>query len=107
NQHRLSPTGYQDSGDTERFVRVHSEFATARECNDLVVQTRAGAPIWKTIRIGDVGRCEEGTDEIRRVSRFNGIEPTVGLGVIKQRGTNAVEIGDAIHKRIQELAQVL
>jgi HAE1 family hydrophobic/amphiphilic exporter-1 len=54
-----------------------------------------------------VARCEEGTDEIRRISRYMGIAPTMGLGVIKQRGTNAVEIGDQVKKKVAQLGDFL
>lgn len=107
NEHQLAPTGYQDKGNVETFIRVHSEFTDAKECDDLVIPARVGIPIWKTIRIGDVAKCEEGTDTIRRLSRYNGIAPTIGLGIIKQHGTNAVAIGDAVKKKIQNLKQIL
>src|SRR5271154_3448442 len=34
NEHQLSPTGFQDTEMTETFVRLHSEFRDAKECND-------------------------------------------------------------------------
>jgi len=107
-QHQLSPTGYQDVRDQESYVRVHSEFTNAQECSDLLLPTRGGGvPIFRTIRIRDVGYCEEGTDEIRRISRYNQKAPTIGLGVIKQHGTNAVAISDAIKAKIKDLSSVL
>ena len=98
-EHQLAPTGYQDVKDKESYVRVHSEFTNAQECNDLIIPTRFSLPNYSKTRIGDVATCEEGTDEVRRISRYNGISPTIGLGVIKQRGTNAVAIGDLIKKK--------
>lgn len=107
NEHQLAPTGYQDTANKEKYVRVHSEFATAAECNDLIIPARLGVPVWTKIRIGDVARCEEGTDEIRRISRFNTKQPTIGVGIIKQRGTNAVAIGDAVKAKVKALADIL
>ncbi len=106
-EHQLSPTGYQDVGDKETYVRVHSEFSNAAECNNLIIPARLGVPIYRKIRIGDVANCQEGTDEVRRISRYNGIFPTIGLGIIKQRGTNAVAIGDLVKKRIKVLNDIL
>jgi hydrophobe/amphiphile efflux-1 (HAE1) family protein len=106
-EHQLSPTGYQDDGDKEAYVRVHSEFENAKECEDLVIHARQGQPVFTKIRVGEIAQCVEGTDEVRRISRFNGIQPTIGLGVIKQHGTNAVEIGDAVKKRIAQLNDIL
>lgn len=102
-EHQLSPTGYQDSGPKESYVRVHSEFENAKQCEDLVFPARKGMPTYKAVRVGEVARCEEGTDEVRRISRYNRIQPTIGLGIIKQRGTNAVAIGDAVRAKIAAL----
>jgi HAE1 family hydrophobic/amphiphilic exporter-1 len=107
NEHQLSPTGYQVSQNSETYVRVQSEFKTAEECNNLYIPARSGRPNYARIRIGDVAHCVEGTDEIRRISRFNGIQPTIGLGIIKQRGTNAVAIGDAVKARVKKLSEIL
>jgi hydrophobe/amphiphile efflux-1 (HAE1) family protein len=106
-EHQLSPTGYQDDGPKETYVRVMSEFTDAQTCNDLVIPARQGLPVWSKIRIGDVASCVEGTDEVRRISRYNGIAPTMSLGVIKQRGTNAVAIGDEVKRKIKEMSALL
>jgi len=107
-EHQLSPTGYQDLGPNESYVQVHSEFTNASECEALVIPVRGGGtPIYRVIRVGDVAQCEEGTDEVRRISRYNGVEPTVGLGVIKQHGTNAVAIADQVKAKLKSLAELL
>jgi HAE1 family hydrophobic/amphiphilic exporter-1 len=106
-EHQLSPTGYQDTANKETYVRVQSEFRNAEECNNLYIPSRSGRPNYAKIKLGDFARCEEGTDEVRRISRFNGIQPTIGLGIIKQHGTNAVAIGDAVKEKITRLAEVL
>lgn len=108
NEHQLSPTGYQDDGDHESYVRVHSEFSTPKECEDLIIPARRLTPIYNSkIRIGEVARCEEGTDDVRRIARYQGIQPTIGLGVIKQPGTNAVGIGDAVKEKMKKLSDIL
>jgi hydrophobe/amphiphile efflux-1 (HAE1) family protein len=106
-EHQLTPTGFQDVKDKESYVRVHSEFTNAEECNDLILPTRFMLPNYAKIRMRDVATCEESTDEVRRISRFMGVSPTIGLGVIKQRGTNAVAIGDLVKKKIKVLNEVL
>ena len=101
------PTGWQDLGPKETFVRVHSEFKDARQCEELLIPARQNLPVWKPIRLGQVAQCEEGTDEVRRISRFNGIFPTMGVGVIKQHGTNAVAMADAVKKKLVTLRDIL
>ena len=107
NEHQIAPTGFQDTEKTETFIRVHSEFSNAIECNHLIIPSRVGLPVWKKIHIGDVANCEEGTDEVRRISRFNGIFPTIGMGIIKQRGTNAVAIADLVREKLKKIAEIL
>lgn len=107
NEHQLVPTGYQDLGEKENFIRVQSEFTNAEQCNNLTIPTRLGLPVWRQIRIKQVATCEEATDEIRRISRYDGIQPTIGVGVIKQHGTNAVEIADNVKKKLKQLAPSL
>jgi HAE1 family hydrophobic/amphiphilic exporter-1 len=106
-EHQLAPTGYQVQGESETYVRVRSEFTDARGCNELIIPARAGMPNWAKTKIGDVATCEEGTDEVRRISRYKGIAPTMGLGIIKQRGTNAVAIGDAVKVKIKKIDHIL
>jgi hydrophobe/amphiphile efflux-1 (HAE1) family protein len=108
NEHQLAPTGYQDNGNSETYVRVHSEFNDAKECEALYIPARQGAPVYKAkVRVGDVAQCVEGTDEVRRISRYMGIQPTIGLGIIKQHGTNAVAIADAVKKKFKQLEEIL
>jgi hydrophobe/amphiphile efflux-1 (HAE1) family protein len=102
----LTPSGYIDTQKSETNVRVFSESRTPQDFASLLIPARAGAPIWTPIRIGDVGKVEEGLADVRRISRFNG-EPTVGLGVIKQRGSNAVAVADDVKKRIDDLGKLL
>ncbi len=105
-QHLLTPSGYLDNGPKEVNVRVQSEASTPREFNDLVIAARSGQPVWSKLKISDVGYAEAGLADVRRISRLKG-EPAVGLGVIKQRGSNAVAIGRAVRARMAELNRLL
>ena len=105
-QHKLTPSGYMDNGPSEVNVRVLSEAQSPDDFKNLVIPMRAGAPIWKTIRIKDVADLEEGVNDIRRISRMNG-DRAVGLGVVKQRGTNAVAVGRAVKERVGKIQSLL
>lgn len=107
-EHQLTPTGYQDFGDHEAYVRVQSEFTDAAGCNQLLIPNRSPAlPLFRLLPLRRVAECQEGTDEVRRISRFNGMQPTMSLGVIKQHGTNAVAVGDAVRSKIQQLLEII
>jgi hydrophobe/amphiphile efflux-1 (HAE1) family protein len=98
----LTPTGYMDSGPSEANLRVLSEASTPEEFAKLVIPTRGGQQIWTKLHIGDVARIEEGLADVRKVARLNG-QPAVGLGIIKQRGSNAVQVGKDVKARIRYL----
>ena len=106
-EHADLPAGYMDKGPKEINVRVYGEAATADEFKNIVIPSRVrGTAIWKTLRISDVGRVEDGLADIRRISRSWG-NPALGLGIIKQRGTNAVAVADAVKKRMEEVSKEL
>lgn len=105
-QHELTPSGYMDNGPKETNVRVMSEARTPEDFANLVIPSRSGLPIWRTIRVGDVATVEEGMADIRRISRMNG-SPAVGVGIVKQRGSNAVAVGRAVKERVAQLAALL
>ncbi|MDA8244405.1 MAG: efflux RND transporter permease subunit [Elusimicrobia bacterium] len=106
NQHTEMPAGYISSGDKELNVRVMGEAATPGQFSDLVITGRGGAAIWKTFRISDVAAVEDGLNDIRRVARTNG-RLSVGLGIMKQRGSNAVSVARAVRARVAELQKTL
>ncbi|MFA6584631.1 MAG: efflux RND transporter permease subunit, partial [Elusimicrobiaceae bacterium] len=101
-QHQETPAGYIDSGPREMNVRVMGEAESPEAFARIVIPGRGGSPIWRTIRIGDVATVEDGLNDIRRVSRANGVT-AVGLGVIKQRGANAVQTARAVKVKVGEI----
>jgi hydrophobe/amphiphile efflux-1 (HAE1) family protein len=105
-QHAEQPAGYIDTGKQELNVRVMGEAATPEEFSKIVIAGRAGAPIWRTFRIGDVATVEDGLADVRRISR-NGGKPAVGLGIRKQRGANAVAVAQAVKKRVAAVQKSL
>jgi HAE1 family hydrophobic/amphiphilic exporter-1 len=105
-QHTEVPAGRIENPKQELNVRMLGEAATVNEFTRMIIQGRSGSPIWRTFRLGDVGRVEDGLDDIRRISR-SGQKPTIGLGIRKQRGTNAVEVARGVKKRAAEIQKIL
>jgi len=106
NQHTEMPAGYISSGNKEMNVRVMGEATTPEQFQNLVITGRGGAAIWKTFRIKDVADVEDGLNDIRRIARTNG-RISVGIGVMKQRGSNAVAVAKAVRARVAELQKSL
>ena len=106
-QHADLPAGYISTGPQEINVRVYGEAATAEQFENIVIPSRVrGGPIWKNLKIKDVGRAEDGLADIRRISRSWG-RTAIGLGIVKQRGSNAMAVATAIKKRIKEVEKQL
>ena len=102
----LAPAGYLDQEKRETNLRVMGEAFTPEDFGNIVIPSRGGAPIWSQMQVKDVARVEEGLADVRRISRLNG-DPALGLGVIKQRGSNAVAVGRAVKSRIRFLKDTL
>jgi hydrophobe/amphiphile efflux-1 (HAE1) family protein len=106
-QHADVPAGYLDSGAKEYNVRVYGEAYTPEDFASLLIPTRVrGGAVYRKIRFGDVGTVVDGLADVRRISRFQG-ERAVGIGIIKQRGTNAVAVAEAVRKKVAEIAPLL
>jgi HAE1 family hydrophobic/amphiphilic exporter-1 len=106
-EHADVPSGYIDNGPKEFNVRVYGEAYSPEEFSKLIIPTRVrGQASYKSFRFGEIAQVEDGLNDVRRISRVMG-EKAVGLGVIKQRGTNAVAVADAVMKRIKEIQPLL
>jgi HAE1 family hydrophobic/amphiphilic exporter-1 len=105
-EHSEVPAGYIDTGNRELNVRVVGEAASVKEFSSIVIPSRRGQPMWKRFVIGDVARVEEGLADIRRISRTMD-QSAVGLGIKKQRGTNAVAVAHAVKSRMHEMQKYL
>ena len=102
-QHSESPAGRLETAKQEITIRSMGEAATVKEIENIIIATRGGRPIYDAkIRIKDVAIVEDGLEEIRRLSRYKGT-PSVGLGIIKQKGSNAVKTARNVKKELSEL----
>jgi len=98
------PGGRITRGAREDVLRTLARVEQVREFEDIVVATDpvTGA----AIRLRDVARVEDGTEEVRGVSRLNGRE-AVTLYVQKQSGANLMETARAVKERLARLEQIL
>ena len=105
-EHNESPSGFLDDNRTEKNVRVLGEALTIEEFERLPLIRRGGGANFNPISLKDVASIEDGLADVRRISRAQG-KPSVGLGIRKQRGVNAVEVGDKVKQRMEELKSIL
>ena len=105
-QHAEQPAGYIDTGKKELNVRVLGEAPTPEAFSRIVIAGRGGSAIWRTYHLGDVARVEDGLADVRRITRNWG-RRAVGLGINKQRGSNAVATAKRVKARLEEIKKTL
>jgi len=101
-EHSELPAGQISSGRTEYDVRTLGEARSPQEFEGIAINQRGGQPIYTQINLKQVASVEDGLDDIRRISRSNG-DLAVGIGIRKQRGSNAVEVARAVKQRMAEV----
>ncbi|MDD5435559.1 MAG: efflux RND transporter permease subunit, partial [Nitrospira sp.] len=103
NMENVELPGGRIEGNTKEYaVKTKGELTNIQDFNGLIVGYYSGAPI----RLRDVGRVEDGMDEKRSITKYNGI-PAVGLGIQKQSGTNTVEVVDRIKNELVKIRKFL
>ncbi len=105
-EHNEPPAGRIEEPKQEFNVRTMGEAATIPEFSSLSINKRGGSPNFTPIRLDQVASVEDGLADIRRISRLMG-KSAIGLGIRKQRGSNAVEVGRVVKERMKEVAKGL
>ena len=106
NEHLESPAGQLEEGKRQLNVRTMGEAKTVEEFGNLIVNQRGGQPNYLPIHLNQVARIEEGMADALRVSRAMG-RSCVSLNILKQRGSNAVEVAKAVRARIAQVQKGL
>jgi HAE1 family hydrophobic/amphiphilic exporter-1 len=108
-EHRELPGGLIEQGKEAYNVRTMGEAKSIQEFGTINISKRAGLAVQdptNMLKLSDVARIEEGLNDIRRISRFNR-ESAIGLGIVKQRGSNAVEVAENVTKVVNEFQKSL
>jgi hydrophobe/amphiphile efflux-1 (HAE1) family protein len=93
------PAGHYDEGIREITVRTVGELKSVEEIRNLIVATAADG---SSVRLSDIGRVEDGHEELRTRIRVNG-ESAVTFDVLKQSGTNTIAVSDAVVAKLATL----
>jgi multidrug efflux pump len=101
-QHVELPAGLLEAPGREVSVRVLGEALDLDTLRNIVVREDAGAPV----RLADVALVEDGFEDVRRIGRVNG-NPAQGLGIRKQRGSNAVAVAQGVRAELEEIRKTL
>ena len=93
-----TPAGSLSSDTQNLSVRASATVASAVEFQELLINDRT--------RIGDVASVTLGADTGATALRANG-QTGIGLGVLKQAGSNTLDISDAVHAAADVLRPTL
>lgn len=99
-EHIELPAGRLQDAQMEKTLRMMGEALDVEEFRSLQIKRRGGAPNYRPMALGDVAHVYEGLQEVQRISRVQ-LEPSVGLGIRKQRGANTVEVANMIKERAE------
>ncbi len=100
------PAGRIEASDRETNLRVLGEANTELDFSNIRINSRAGGVNYAPVLLKQVARVEEGLGDLRAISRYNG-KSAVGLGVVKQHGANAVEVGKVVRAQVESLQKSL
>ncbi len=105
--HLETPSGIIQNDKKEYNVRLMGEADSPEAFGDLSINSRAVlGPNFRVIRMKDVAKVEEGILDVRKIARFNK-HRTVGLGILKQHGFNAVEVAAEVRKKLASLQPLI
>jgi multidrug efflux pump subunit AcrB len=91
-----------DAGKRRYLVRTLGRFADVGEVQDAIVAERDGAPVY----LRDLARVELTHAELRSHTRFGG-QAGLMVSIKKQRGTNVVEVEQAVKATAERLQQTV
>jgi hydrophobe/amphiphile efflux-1 (HAE1) family protein len=101
-QHIEVPGGQLDAGGRQLSVRLLGEAIDLAALRRLVVRRSGGSPVY----LEDVALVEDGFQDVNSIARLDGV-PLQALGVLKQRGTNAVAVAASVREKVAEIQSTL
>ncbi|TKC99205.1 efflux RND transporter permease subunit [Polyangium fumosum] len=101
-EHVEVPGGQLEAGGRQLNVRLLGEALDVDALRKLVVRHVNSTPVY----LEDVAVVEDGFEDVNSVARLDGI-PLQALGVLKQRGTNAVAVASAVREKVTEIQRSL
>jgi HAE1 family hydrophobic/amphiphilic exporter-1 len=105
-EHDEQPGGRVETDSKEFNIRTKGEAESVEAFSEISINTRGGKYNYIPVALKDVAKIEKGTEDIRSISRTQG-KTAVGIGIMKQPGTNSVEVGKEIKKRMKEISGYL
>lgn len=96
------PAGGLKGSEREIRLRTMGNLPKLADFLDIPVARRDNQVIY----LKDTAHIIDGSVEATSAARLNG-QPTIGLNIVKQSGSNTVQVADALYKAVQELQKEL
>ena len=101
-QNLASPVGRLEGDLVERTIRLRGRLDLPSDFARLVVSESKG----RAVRLGDVARIRDGTEEPRSAARYND-EDAVGIDIVKSPGYSTTAVAQEVRDRVSEIQRTL
>jgi len=92
------PGGNVTEGKSQLLVRTMGKYKNVEDFNKVIVATPMGKPVY----LSDIATVNDGVVEKTSLTRVNG-KIAVGLNIIKQSGSNTVQVAHNVNKQIEKI----
>ncbi len=96
------PGGRVEGNEREFAVRTRGDLNTPEGFGAIIVLRRGD----EIVRLDEIAEVEVGPEDERTKARFNG-NPTVGLGIVKQKQASTLDVAKSVRGSLPELGQLL
>lgn len=103
---RRLPGGAFDAKNQQVLVETGDFLRTAQDVASVVVGVAQQSGVGRPVYLRDVARVRDGGEEPSQYVEFGsakGFEPAVTLAVSKRKGANAIDVADAVLRRVEAL----
>ncbi len=90
------PSGSIKSGNREVVLRTVGEFRSIRQIENVIIASRRGVSVY----LKDVAEVYDGYEEMEEELKMDG-KPTVAMMIMKQSGSNTIQVSSRINKRLE------
>lgn len=97
-QNLTTPGGNMETGPQSLTLRIDGRVTSVEQVRQLVVKSEKG----RILRLADVSRVEDGEESVESLARYDG-KDAVLLSVVKQSGTNTIEVVDKLNKQLSTI----
>lgn len=105
-EHSEKPGGRVETSEHELNIRTLGEAPSVADFENITITRRGGSLNYVPIALKQIAQVEDGTADVRSLSRAQG-KLSVGLGIKKQPGSNAVDVAKAVKTRMKDVAAQL